>query len=128
MLFDGVCNFCSGSVLYSLPRLKADTVRFCPMQSSTGQATLRKYGFPLDNFETFIFLSKGQVFVKSEGWVQLSQHLKQPWPTLGILLGVIPLPIRDWAYSLVARNRYKIMGRRDACIVPGPKVRKLFIL
>ncbi len=128
MMFDGVCNFCSGSVLFSLPRLINDSVRFCPMQSGPGQTTLKNLGFPLDTFETFIFISKGNIHTKSDAVIQLSKKLNQPWPTLGKLVEGIPKGFRDWLYMLVAKNRYKILGKKNKCLVPTKSIRKFFIL
>ena len=128
MMFDGVCNFCSGSVLFSLPRLANPGVRFCPMQSGVGQATLKKFGFPADNFETFIYISKGKLHTKSDGVIRLSQNLKAPWPFLGKVLGFIPKGFRDWLYLLIARHRYKIMGKKKQCMVPDQNTAKFFIL
>ena len=128
MMFDGVCNFCSGSVLFSLPWLKDDTVRFCPMQSVAGKATLKNLGFPVDEFETFIFISDGKIYTKSEGVIRLSQSLKRPWPFLGNLVSIFPVGFRDWLYLLIARHRYKIMGKKKECLVPGSEILKYFIL
>jgi predicted DCC family thiol-disulfide oxidoreductase YuxK len=43
------------------------------------------------------------------------------------LLGWVPRPLRDLAYGLLARNRYRLFGRLDACPVPGPEQRERFI-
>jgi predicted DCC family thiol-disulfide oxidoreductase YuxK len=35
----------------------------------------------------------------------------------------VPKPVRDAVYSLVARNRYRIFGKHDACFVPDAAMR-----
>jgi len=34
-----------------------------------------------------------------------------------------PKPLRDAAYNLVAKNRYRIFGKFDACFVPDAAFR-----
>lgn len=128
MLFDGVCNFCSGSVLFALRHLDNPNLRFCPMQSPAGQAMLKDLGFPLDEFETFIFIEKGVVYTKSEGVTRLGKNLTAPWPTLARLVDIYPRGFLDWFYIRVARRRYQIMGKKDQCIVPDAEILKYFIL
>jgi predicted DCC family thiol-disulfide oxidoreductase YuxK len=48
------------------------------------------------------------------------------WRLLYALM-VIPRPVRDWAYGLVARNRYRLFGRRDACLIPTPELKAKFL-
>jgi len=128
MLFDGVCNFCSGSVLFSLKRLDNPGVRFCPMQSPAGQAMLKKLGFSLTDYETFIFIEEGKVYTKSEAVIRLGKNLKRPWPVMAGLVELFPKNLLDWFYIRVARHRYKIMGRKKECLVPDPEIMKFFIL
>jgi predicted DCC family thiol-disulfide oxidoreductase YuxK len=35
----------------------------------------------------------------------------------------VPKPLRDAIYRLVARNRYRIFGRYEACFVPDAEMR-----
>jgi predicted DCC family thiol-disulfide oxidoreductase YuxK len=39
------------------------------------------------------------------------------------VLRVVPKPLRDAAYSLVARNRYRIFGKYEACFVPNAELK-----
>jgi predicted DCC family thiol-disulfide oxidoreductase YuxK len=40
---------------------------------------------------------------------------------------VVPRPLRDWIYNLVARRRYRWFGKREACMVPTPALRARFL-
>jgi predicted DCC family thiol-disulfide oxidoreductase YuxK len=76
--------------------------------------------------ETFVVIADGRAYVRSDAAIRVARFLRGAW-TLLSMLKIIPRPIRDYAYDVVARNRYRWFGRRDACIVPTPELRKRFI-
>jgi predicted DCC family thiol-disulfide oxidoreductase YuxK len=39
----------------------------------------------------------------------------------------MPPPLRDWAYTEFARQRFALFGRRDTCMVPTPELQERFI-
>jgi predicted DCC family thiol-disulfide oxidoreductase YuxK len=54
------------------------------------------------------------------------RHLRRPWPMLAAGR-VIPRPVRDWLYDRIARNRYRLFGRRDSCLVPSADIADRFL-
>ena len=127
MLFDGVCNLCTGSVRFVIARDPAARIRFASMQSPAGQAILRDLGLPTDRFESFLFIDGGTVHDKSCAALRVARYLPQPWKALAVLARVVPRPLADLAYRLVARNRYRLFGRRDTCMLPEPDVKARFL-
>lgn len=101
ILFDGVCNLCSGWVRFAVARDPARRLRFAAVQSPVGQDFLRRRGLPTARFESFYLVDHGQVFEKSDAFFQMVSHLRWPWP---LLRGarVMPRVLRDWAYDCVA--------------------------
>jgi predicted DCC family thiol-disulfide oxidoreductase YuxK len=126
MLFDGVCNLCSGSVQFAIAHDPQARLRFAAVQSPLGQAFLARQGLPLDVYESFYFVEQGMVYEKSTAWLRLVRYLQWPWPWFRVL-ALVPRWIRDPAYSFVARNRYRWFGRRDVCLIPTPEVAARFI-
>jgi len=126
-VFDGVCNFCSGSVQVALRLDRKGVIRFTPLQSPFGQAIAAKYGLDLENPDSFLFFDHGRPLEASDAVLALARRLGFPWSLAGAF-GVIPKARRDTAYLLLARNRYRLMGRKDACMVPTPEQRARFIL
>ncbi|WP_455854413.1 hypothetical protein [Ensifer canadensis] len=49
-----------------------------------------------------------------------------PWSLVNICR-ILPAALRDPLYDLVARNRYRIAGRRQTCMVPTAEERDRFI-
>ena len=79
------------------------------------------------NAETFVLLSDGEVFVKSDAAIKLAGYLQGGWRMLQVFR-FIPRPIRDWGYGVLARNRYRWFGRYDQCMVPSAEIRDRFII
>ena len=126
-LFDGVCNFCSGSVQLALKLDREGRIRFTPLQSPFGRAIAARHGLDLENPTSFLFFDHGQPREASDAVLALLGRLEPPWRWLTVLR-VVPRSWRDAAYGWIARNRYRLMGRKDACMVPAPAVRARFLL
>lgn len=126
VVFDGLCNLCARSVSFILKHEDQPTLRFTPMQSQAGAQLMRELGVDPQDARTFVLIADHRAYVKSDAVVRIAAYLRGRWKLLA-LLRVIPRPLRDWAYDLIARNRYRWFGRRDACMVPGPELKARFI-
>ena len=126
IVFDGECIFCSGWVNFVLRHDKQGRYRFLTAQSPLGEALYRHYGLDSRNYETNMLIDDGLAFLKSEGSLRMAAGLGFPFSLVSVLR-LIPRSWRDPLYELVARNRYRIGGRRNACFVPAPEHRGRFI-
>ncbi|WP_421871787.1 thiol-disulfide oxidoreductase DCC family protein [Pararhizobium sp.] len=126
LVFDGECIFCSGWVNFVLRYDRLGRYRFITAQSPLGQALYRHYGLDSRDYETNMLIADGIVHLKSEGSLRLAAGLAFPWKLAGILR-LIPKSIRDPLYEWIARNRYRIAGRRNTCLVPSPEHRARFL-
>jgi predicted DCC family thiol-disulfide oxidoreductase YuxK len=127
MLFDGHCNFCSGSARFVLERSRGRSLRFSAMQTGPGQRWLRHLDMPLTDYATLILVDHGEVWLKSEAVLRLAGYMDRPWPWIAALLRPLPRAWRDRLYDLVAANRFEIAGRRAQCFVPEPSERVRFL-
>jgi predicted DCC family thiol-disulfide oxidoreductase YuxK len=127
VLFDGVCNLCSGSVQFLLPRDRTGQLYFAPIQSAIGQQVLERHKLPLEDWDSFVFLDEGRVYLKAEAVLRIVRFLHWPWRTLRILR-LLPKSPTDWCYDRVARNRYALFGVRQRCMVPDAKSSARFVL
>ena len=126
IIFDGVCNFCIGAINFIIKRDRAEQFVFTPMQSEIGQELIQKYGAKMVGVDTFLLIKNGQCYGRTDAALEITRDLSGFW-YLSRVLKILPRPIRDYFYSLFARNRYALFGRRDACMVPGANVRDRFI-
>ena len=126
VIFDGVCNLCAHSVKFILSHESSPTLRFVALQSGAGTQLMREFGFSPEDAKTFVLVAGGQPYVKSDAAIRIASYLRGGWRLLGALR-IVPRPIRDWAYDVVARNRYRWFGRAESCMVPTPELRARFI-
>jgi predicted DCC family thiol-disulfide oxidoreductase YuxK len=110
-LFDGYCVLCSTGVRW-LMKHGGDRVRYASAQSPLGAALFRHYR--IDPDKTYLLIANGIASGESSGYLRLCRLLGGRW-RLFLALGVIPRPVRDWAYRLVARHRYRWFGQVDQC-------------
>ncbi|HSA72284.1 MAG TPA: thiol-disulfide oxidoreductase DCC family protein [Burkholderiales bacterium] len=126
LLFDGVCKLCTGSVAFVLRHEEAQDLRFAPLQSPAGMRLMQEFGIDPTQMKTFVVIADGRAYVRSDAAIRVARFLRGAWKLLGVVR-IVPRSIRDYAYDVVARNRYRWFGRHDACIVPTPELRKRFI-
>ncbi|MGL6160263.1 thiol-disulfide oxidoreductase DCC family protein [Microbulbifer sp.] len=130
ILFDSQCNLCNGWSRFVLHRDKNAIFTLCRVQSPAGQQLLARLGLPLDTYETIIYLERrGDTLVdyhKSEAAQRILAQLPAPWCYLA-WLRFVPRAIRDLVYDGIARNRYRLFGKRQECKLPGPEERQRFL-
>lgn len=125
ILFDGVCNFCNSSVQFILKKDSKQMYQFASLQSETGKSLLKKYGIPED-INSFVLIEGDQHFTKSTAALRVCRNLSGAYRFLSIFR-LIPAPIRDIFYHIIANNRYKWFGKQESCMLPSPEVRKRFL-
>lgn len=125
ILFDGVCNLCNGFVGFIIERDHHQIFRFSSLQSEFGQATLKAHQLPLNEFYSVILMEDGQVFQKSDAVLRIAHHLPgYKWLSV---FEFLPRFFRDLIYELVARNRYRLFGRQDSCMLPSKELLGRFL-
>ena len=126
ILFDGVCNFCSFWVNFVIKRDKNDIFRFAALQSETGMQYLKLFGLNITDPDTFVLIEGKEYFIKSTAALKVAWELKS-WLKISYPLIFLPISFRDFLYDLIAKNRYKIFGKKDVCRIPTTEEKKKFI-
>jgi predicted DCC family thiol-disulfide oxidoreductase YuxK len=138
VLFDGVCNFCDASVNFIIDHDKAGYFKFAPLQSEEGAKLANQYGFEsataktdgassdLIPIDSVILVENGKAYTHSTAAMKILKRLGAPWSWLSAFM-IVPRSLRDWAYRVFARYRYRIFGRKDQCMLPSPDVRARFL-
>lgn len=126
VLFDGVCNLCNASVQFIIEHDPEGKIMFASLQSERGQAILQHLGMKMDDFDTFIFIEKGVAYIRSTGILKEIRYFRGLWRFLYVFI-VIPRPIRDFFYNIVARNRYRWFGKKNECWLPTPELKMRFL-
>ena len=129
ILFDGVCNLCNSAVQWVIERDKEGRFDFAALQSD---AARRELAMIMDEKEidalpdSIVLLDGDGVHVRSAAALRILRGLRSPYALLRLGV-VLPRPIRDAIYDLIARKRYRWFGRRDTCMTPTPELAARFL-
>lgn len=127
ILFDGVCNFCNFWVNFIIKRDTRRIFKFASLQSEAGTELAEGFSINEKDIDSVILIQNGKYFVKSEAALRIVKELSIPWKIF-FYLKIIPLPIRDFLYDIIAKNRYVIFGKRDSCRIPSDEDKNRFII
>ncbi len=140
VVYDGYCGLCHHTVQWLLARDRHDRLRFAPSSSPAVAALLARHGFPPtlpdappgEGPGTILVLRAAatpaeQLFTRSTAVAFVLAELPRPWPIVARLLRLVPCPLRDLGYRLIARSRYRIWGRLTTCPLPTPEQRSRFL-
>ncbi|MDE3063890.1 MAG: DUF393 domain-containing protein [Acidobacteriota bacterium] len=141
VIYDGHCGLCNRTVRWLLARDRHDRLRFAPSLSPQVAALLARHGFMPDSSPIgpsssgpgtiLVIRAAGTpaetLHTRSAAVAVALAELPRPWPLAARLLRLIPRPLRDTAYRLIARWRYSIWGRLAACPLPTPEQRAHFL-
>jgi predicted DCC family thiol-disulfide oxidoreductase YuxK len=126
IVFDGECVLCSHWAQFVIRHDPLKKFRLLAAQSPLGGALYRHYGLNPFDYETNILIADGIAWYKSEGSIRMFEGLGAPWSWVRVFR-VMPLSVRDRAYGLIARNRFRLFGRRDTCFMPTPEIAERFV-
>jgi predicted DCC family thiol-disulfide oxidoreductase YuxK len=118
ILFDENCNLCNSSVSFVKKRDKQETFRFVPLQSAIGKDMLRIFGYADSQIDTFVYLEDCKPFLRSTAGLRVLKELGWPWKIFYVFI-IIPKPIRDFFYSLIAKYRFRWFGTKAVCELPN---------
>ncbi len=126
ILFDGVCNFCNGSVNFIIERDRENYFKFAPLQSEVGQKLLGEYGINKNVTDSVVLIEDGKAYVRTTAALRIARRLSGAWRYFYGFI-VVPSFVRDVFYKLFAKYRYKMFGKQEACLMPTPEIRERFL-
>jgi len=131
VLYDGLCPVCSRLTLLVLRHDTAGQFSFAPLQSAYARNLLARHqASPPDPDTMYVALAAGtpseRLLTRADAVHHVLYTLSGPWRAVALVAGALPRALRNAAYSLVARNRYRF-GRYQACALPRPEWRDRFI-
>jgi len=128
VLIDGVCHLCQGLVRFIIPRDPGARFMFAPLQGEAARKLLADRGITMKHghLSTVVLLEDGVYYTESAAVLRIARRLRFPWPAAYIFI-LVPPVLRNAAYRLVARNRYRWFGIDEQCMLPTPEIRRRFL-
>ncbi len=127
ILFDGVCNFCNGSVNFIIKNDTSNYFKFAPLQSEAASELLSKYNINKDQIDSVILIEADKAYTHSTAVLKVANKLGGFYPILYNMI-IVPEFIRDFFYKIFAKYRYLFFGKKDSCMIPTPEVRERFLI
>src|SRR5438132_1048236 len=131
VLYDGVCGLCNRLNTFLLVRDTQGLFDFASLQSAVGRSVLKRFDRNPEDLTTFHVVTNYRaespaLLSKAGAALFVMKRLGGPWRWLA-LVGVFPRALLDRGYDLIARNRYRLFGKYESCLVPGAEYKKRFI-
>lgn len=127
ILFDGVCNLCDATVQFIIKRDKNDIFRFVALQSDLGQEIIKYINVDTSRTDSIILYEPGHAYYyKAEAAIKIASEIGGLYSLLRIF-SILPDWLSNSVYDYVAKNRYKWYGKKDACMIPTPKMKAKFL-
>ncbi len=116
VLYDGVCGLCQRSVRFLIARDRGQ-LWYAPLQGETAAALRAIHPAIPATLESVVLVDDGRVYLRSKAFLYGARYLTAPW-RWAYHLRWLPGFVLDLGYRLIARVRYRIWGRSDACQLP----------
>jgi predicted DCC family thiol-disulfide oxidoreductase YuxK len=126
LIFDGKCVLCSGFARFILRADRHRRFRLLAAQTPLGAALYRHFALAPVDYETNILIENGAAWLKSEGSIRIFERLGFPWSLVAVAR-LLPRPLRDRLYDVVARNRLRWFGTRQTCYLADPSEADRFL-
>jgi predicted DCC family thiol-disulfide oxidoreductase YuxK len=132
VFYDGLCGLCDRFVRFLVSRDRRGRLRFAPLQGELARRTLAPKGHDPADLDTVFVVADWtgpgeRVLRRSRAVLHATAQLGPGWRFASRLASVVPSGLADAGYDLVARNRYRMFGRFDACRVPPAAWRERFV-
>ena len=125
VFFDGVCGLCNHTVNFLMSRDRRGVLKFAPLQGDTAARLVPDKA--RQDLNSFVFANNERLYYRSGAMARILMRIGGPWRILGAILWLIPWPIRDVGYRIVAALRYKLFGKHESCRLPTSEERSRFL-
>lgn len=126
IVFDGLCVLCSGFLKFMLKHDRRQRFRFVVAQSELGEKLYSHLGLKSADYDSNVVIVDGRIYTKLDAFAAAMDALGGLW-SAAKLVRLLPRPVADWLYDRVARNRYAVFGKTEACLVPTPDIQDRFL-
>ncbi len=120
-VMDAACGLCARGAAWIARNDVEEKFRIVPVQSDLGAALLRHYGMDSEDPLSWLYIENGVAHTSLDAIIRVGREFGGIWKMLGVF-NVLPRGAQDSLYGVMARNRYKFMGRKSFCDLPDPRI------
>ena len=120
LLMDGDCGLCTHTAVFLHPRLrKGISIRFLAIESQEGQELIATLPQNMRDADTVYLIRNGIPYMRSSAGIRCLLYMKWYYSMWFPVLWLVPLPLRNVAYRIIAKNRHRVFKRPATCVFPG---------
>lgn len=116
VLYDGVCGLCNRSVKFLLKR-DGGRLWYAPLQGETAARLRAEHPQIPETLESVVLVDRGRAHLRSKAFLYGARYLTRPW-RWAYHFRWMPAFLLDLLYRGIARIRYRVWGKFDACTLP----------
>ncbi|MBT6527302.1 MAG: DUF393 domain-containing protein [Euryarchaeota archaeon] len=120
LLMDGDCGLCTHTAVFLHPRLKdVHSIRFVAIETPEGKELISTFPQKLRDADTVYLIRNGTPYMRSAAGIRFLLYMKWYYSMWFPVLWLVPLPLRNVAYRIIAKNRHRVFKRPATCVFPG---------
>lgn len=117
LLLDGDCGLCNKLAIFLDKRLgKGMDIAYRPILSEEGQEIVATFPQKQQDADTVYLLRNGKSYIRSAAGIRCLLYMKWYYKMWFPILWLIPLPVRDVGYRIIAKYRHKIFKKPEVCL------------
>ncbi len=126
VLFDGICNLCNASVQLIIKNDRKGVFSFSPLQSDFSKRILKHKKSSDQIPDSLVLIENNRVFFRSTAALKIARKMDRLWPLFYMFI-IIPEPIRNFFYDQIAKQRYRVFGKKESCMLPSVEIESRFL-
>ena len=120
LLLDGDCGLCHRLAIFIDKRKHPDAdIAFRPIESEEGQGLISTFSEKQQRADTVYIVRNGKTYIRSGAGIRVLLYMKWYWRIWFPICWLVPLPLRDLIYVIIAKNRHRVFEPLDSCKLLG---------
>ena len=116
LLLDGNCGLCNRLAIFMNSNLNTSKkIKFLPIDSDQAQDLIKTFKKKQQDIDTVYLYRNGKSYTMSSAAIRCLLYLKWYWKIWFPFFWIVPLPLRNIVYKIVAKYRHYIFSKPKVC-------------
>ena len=117
LLLDGDCGLCNRLAIFLDKRLgKGKDIAYRAILSEEGQELITTFPQKQQDADSVYLLRNGKSYIRSAAGIRCLLYMKWYYRMWFPILWIIPFPLRDIGYRIIAKYRHKVFKKPETCL------------